>query len=196
MYINNNNDIYLVDTFLLKISRNSVNIAVSKFKSWEDFFKQINGINIRTRKQEEELCKLPMMKKVQTIFDTCLKIDLESFCVYKIFCFLYKIFFCYINEFLNFVRYKILLKNICLLSIIKNVNIGHSYVKPVLKVLFMSCGQQIISSGSDGLVKLWTIKTNECVTTLDNHTDSKQIQLNLSEQDELFHSGKKIEHKD
>lgn len=30
---------------------------------------------------------------------------------------------------------------------------------------------QLVSSGSDGLVKLWTIKTTECVTTLDNHTD-------------------------
>jgi len=27
------------------------------------------------------------------------------------------------------------------------------------------------SSGSDGLVKLWTIKTNECVKTLDAHQD-------------------------
>lgn len=26
-------------------------------------------------------------------------------------------------------------------------------------------------SGSDGLVKLWTIKTNECVKTLDAHQD-------------------------
>ena len=27
------------------------------------------------------------------------------------------------------------------------------------------------SSGSDGLVKIWTVKTNECVTTLDQHTE-------------------------
>ena len=26
-------------------------------------------------------------------------------------------------------------------------------------------------SGSDGLVKIWTIKTNECVSTLDEHTE-------------------------
>ena len=26
-------------------------------------------------------------------------------------------------------------------------------------------------SGSDGLVKVWTIKTNECVATLDQHTE-------------------------
>ena len=29
----------------------------------------------------------------------------------------------------------------------------------------------LFSSGSDGLVKLWTIKTNECVKTLDAHQD-------------------------
>lgn len=28
-----------------------------------------------------------------------------------------------------------------------------------------------VFSGSDGLVKLWTIKTNECVKTLDAHQD-------------------------
>ena len=26
-------------------------------------------------------------------------------------------------------------------------------------------------SGSDGLIKIWTIKTNECVATLDQHTE-------------------------
>jgi len=30
---------------------------------------------------------------------------------------------------------------------------------------------QLISSGSDGLVKLWTIKTNSCENTFDNHDD-------------------------
>ena len=28
-----------------------------------------------------------------------------------------------------------------------------------------------VFSGSDGLVKLWTIKTNDCVKTLDAHQD-------------------------
>ena len=28
-----------------------------------------------------------------------------------------------------------------------------------------------MSSGSDGLIKLWTIRTNECEATLDHHTD-------------------------
>lgn len=30
---------------------------------------------------------------------------------------------------------------------------------------------QLISSGSDGLIKLWTIKTGECVNTFANHTE-------------------------
>lgn len=30
---------------------------------------------------------------------------------------------------------------------------------------------QLVSSGSDGLIKLWTIKTGECVNTFDNHTE-------------------------
>ncbi|CAG11456.1 unnamed protein product, partial [Tetraodon nigroviridis] len=53
----------------------------------------------------------------------------------------------------------------------------------VLKVIFVSRGTQLLTSqsqllslhcvlsGSDGLVKLWTIKTNECVKTLDAHQD-------------------------
>ena len=35
----------------------------------------------------------------------------------------------------------------------------------------MTSGTQLISSGSDGLIKFWTIKTNECVNTFDGHTD-------------------------
>ena len=29
----------------------------------------------------------------------------------------------------------------------------------------------VTCSGSDGLVKVWTIRTNECVATLDRHTE-------------------------
>lgn len=35
----------------------------------------------------------------------------------------------------------------------------------------MTAGLQLISTGSDGLAKVWTIKSNECETTLDNHTE-------------------------
>ena len=31
--------------------------------------------------------------------------------------------------------------------------------------------KQLVSAGGDGLVKVWTIKSGECDTTLDNHTD-------------------------
>uniref|UniRef100_A0AAX7UBY3 Transducin (beta)-like 3 n=1 Tax=Astatotilapia calliptera TaxID=8154 RepID=A0AAX7UBY3_ASTCA len=47
--------------------------------------------------------------------------------------------------------------------------LGHD--ASVLKVIFVSRGTQLLTSGSDGLVKLWTIKTNECVKTLDAHQD-------------------------
>jgi U3 small nucleolar RNA-associated protein 13 len=30
---------------------------------------------------------------------------------------------------------------------------------------------QLVTSSSDGLVKLWNIKDEECVKTLDNHED-------------------------
>lgn len=41
----------------------------------------------------------------------------------------------------------------------------------MLRVDFLTSGMQLVSSGSDGLLKIWTIKTNECDTTLDNHTE-------------------------
>jgi U3 small nucleolar RNA-associated protein 13 len=30
---------------------------------------------------------------------------------------------------------------------------------------------QLVSTASDGLVKLWNVKDEECVKTLDNHED-------------------------
>jgi U3 small nucleolar RNA-associated protein 13 len=41
----------------------------------------------------------------------------------------------------------------------------------VLKVIFLNHGTQLISTGSDGLLKLWNIKTNECTGTFDEHDD-------------------------
>ena len=35
----------------------------------------------------------------------------------------------------------------------------------VLRIRFMSNGMQMMSSGADGLVKLWTIKSGECDNT-------------------------------
>lgn len=41
----------------------------------------------------------------------------------------------------------------------------------MLRALFVTRGTQIISCGADGLVKLWTVKSNECVATYDHHED-------------------------
>lgn len=46
---------------------------------------------------------------------------------------------------------------------------GHS--NSVLRVSFINNGLQIISSGSDGLLKVWDVKRNECIVTLDEHVD-------------------------
>ncbi len=43
-------------------------------------------------------------------------------------------------------------------------------------------------SGSDGLVKVWTIRTNECVSTLDEHTE-KVWSLAVSSDGDLLVSG-------
>lgn len=45
-----------------------------------------------------------------------------------------------------------------------------------------------VLSGSDGLVKLWTIKTNECVKTLDAHQD-KVWGLHGSQKDDRMVTG-------
>ena len=41
----------------------------------------------------------------------------------------------------------------------------------MLKLAFISSGMQLLSSGSDGLLKLWNIKTSECVDSFDGHED-------------------------
>lgn len=41
----------------------------------------------------------------------------------------------------------------------------------------MSRGQQLVSSGSDGLVKVWNLKEEECVRTLDGHIDKVSLVL-------------------
>jgi U3 small nucleolar RNA-associated protein 13 len=44
---------------------------------------------------------------------------------------------------------------------------GHD--SSVLRAEFISQGMQLITAGADGLLKLWNIKTSECMTTLDDH---------------------------
>jgi U3 small nucleolar RNA-associated protein 13 len=48
--------------------------------------------------------------------------------------------------------------------------------------------KQIVSAAGDGLVKIWTIKSGECDTTLDNHTD-RIWSLALNEGENILVSG-------
>lgn len=54
--------------------------------------------------------------------------------------------------------------------------------------MFMAGFRQLVSAGGDGLVKVWTIKTGECDTTLDNHTD-RIWSLALNEEENTLVSG-------
>lgn len=47
---------------------------------------------------------------------------------------------------------------------------------------------QLLSSGADGLVKLWTIRTNECVSTFDEHED-RVWALTTDEEDKYMVTG-------
>lgn len=55
----------------------------------------------------------------------------------------------------------------------------------------MNNGIQIISSGSDGLLKIWLIKSGECLATLDHHAArvwaiaSKYFLVNISDLESL-----------
>jgi U3 small nucleolar RNA-associated protein 13 len=48
--------------------------------------------------------------------------------------------------------------------------------------------KQLVSAGGDGLVKVWTIRSGECETTLDNHTD-RVWSLALTENENVLVSG-------
>jgi len=63
---------------------------------------------------------------------------------------------------------------------------GHT--NSVLRAEFLSFGMQIVSAGSDGLVKLWNIREEECITTLDNHED-KVWALAISSDERTIISG-------
>lgn len=45
---------------------------------------------------------------------------------------------------------------------------GH--VSSVLKCEFFNYGTQVASCGGDGFIKIWCLKTSECVTSLDKHS--------------------------
>lgn len=46
---------------------------------------------------------------------------------------------------------------------------GHA--NSILRVGFINNGLQVVSAGSDGLMKIWDLKRNECLATLDEHAD-------------------------
>lgn len=46
---------------------------------------------------------------------------------------------------------------------------GHT--NSVLQVEFLNRDMQLASSASDGLLKLWNVRSEECVATMDNHED-------------------------
>ena len=52
----------------------------------------------------------------------------------------------------------------------------------------MNNGTQLVSSASDGLLKLWNIKTSECVGTFDEHED-KAWALTVSNDESRIVSG-------
>lgn len=63
---------------------------------------------------------------------------------------------------------------------------GHN--TSVLKVFFLNQSSQLISCASDGLIKLWNIKTSGCVASFDQH-DDKCWSLVLSDNEERIISG-------
>ncbi len=46
---------------------------------------------------------------------------------------------------------------------------GHA--NSVLRIGFMNSATQLVSAGSDGLIKIWDIRRSECLITLDDHVD-------------------------
>jgi FOG: WD40 repeat len=44
---------------------------------------------------------------------------------------------------------------------------GHD--SSVLRAEFISQGMQLVTTGADGLLKLWNISTSECTATFDDH---------------------------
>lgn len=58
----------------------------------------------------------------------------------------------------------------------------------VLCLSWVSQGQQLLSTGSDGLLKLWTVKTHECVQTFDEH-ENKAWAMAISEDEKKVVTG-------
>lgn len=59
----------------------------------------------------------------------------------------------------------------------------------MLRAVFISNGTQLLSASSDGLIKLWSIKTNECINTFDGHTDKVWALAVRKDEDQFITGG-------
>ncbi len=57
----------------------------------------------------------------------------------------------------------------CPIGLFLSLKTFEGHETSVLKLLFVSNGSQMLTSASDGLVKIWNIKTNEAIRTYDEH---------------------------
>jgi U3 small nucleolar RNA-associated protein 13 len=64
---------------------------------------------------------------------------------------------------------------------------GHS--GPVLKTLFLNHGMQLMSCGADAVIKLWVIKTNECINSFDDAHSDKIWAMCLSKDESVLLTG-------
>lgn len=55
---------------------------------------------------------------------------------------------------------------------------GHT--NSVLQIGFLNRDTQLASTASDGLLKLWNVRTEECVATMDGHEDKVSVMPVLS----------------
>ncbi|KMT19395.1 hypothetical protein BVRB_1g012450 [Beta vulgaris subsp. vulgaris] len=63
---------------------------------------------------------------------------------------------------------------------------GHT--SSVLRASFITRGTQFVSTGADGLLKLWTVTSNECIATYDEHED-KVWALAIGKKTEVLATG-------
>lgn len=63
---------------------------------------------------------------------------------------------------------------------------GHD--SSVMRAEFLCQGSEILSAGSDGLIKLWNIKSSECITTLEKH-DGRIWTMAVAADETHFFSG-------
>lgn len=84
--------------------------------------------------------------------------------------------------------YKLLHKFECIKSVIWILYLTTVILWSWFNTTISAQTKHLFRSGSDGLVKLWTIKTNECVKTFDAHQD-KVWALHGSGRDDMMVTG-------